>query len=158
MLRLNPTFLEDFGALALFLIGGLLFAGLTSGIWFVLRPNKPNEEKNAPYESGEEMAMPLGTAFKPQYLVIALAFLIFEAELLIMFPWAVAYAQTGDTESLVYMLVLALVFLLMVGVGLWYIIASGYMDWPGSKIAIANAPKHWPITSKEYSDRKPAKR
>jgi NADH-quinone oxidoreductase subunit A len=64
---------------------------------FPLKPRKPTRVKEMPYESGMD---PVGSArmqFDMKFYLIAITFLIFDVELLFLYPWAViAYAEGGD--------------------------------------------------------------
>jgi len=124
----------DFGYILLFIIAAMVLMGLMLSIAKFLRPHRPNEEKLTTYESGED---PLGNAnirFNVRFYVIALIFVLFEIELLFLFPWAVMFgneeliAQTNGqwgwfamTEMTVFVLILVL--------GLAYAWAKGYLDW-----------------------------
>lgn len=61
------------------------------------KPWKPTRAKEMPYESGMD---PVGTArmqFDIKFYLIAILFLVFDVELLFLYPWAVlAYANGGD--------------------------------------------------------------
>src|SRR5687768_2088485 len=64
---------------------------------FVFKPRKPTRVKQMPYESGMD---PVGTArmqFDIKFHLIAILFLVFDVELLFLYPWAVlAYGEGGD--------------------------------------------------------------
>jgi NADH:ubiquinone oxidoreductase subunit 3 (subunit A) len=64
---------------------------------FPFKPRKPTKIKQMPYESGMD---PVGTArmqFDIKFYLIAILFLVFDVELLILYPWAViAYGEGGD--------------------------------------------------------------
>jgi NADH-quinone oxidoreductase subunit A len=78
--------LTDFGYILLFVIAALILLGVMLTIAKFLRPHNPNEEKLTTYESGEE---PLGNAniqFNVRFYVVALIFVLFEVELLFLFP------------------------------------------------------------------------
>ena len=77
----------------LFLAGGLAFVTAALVVSRLIRPNRPNPEKLTPYESGEQ---PLGTAWvqvSTRFNVIALIFLLFEVEVVFLFPWATVFAS-----------------------------------------------------------------
>ena len=91
--------LTDFGYILLFIIAALILLGLMLTIAKFLRPHKPNEEKLTTYESGEE---PLGNAniqFNVRFYVVALIFVLFEVELLFLFPWAVVFGNEELIEQ-----------------------------------------------------------
>jgi NADH:ubiquinone oxidoreductase subunit 3 (subunit A) len=64
---------------------------------FPLKPRKPTRIKEMPYESGMD---PVGSArmqFDIKFYLIAILFLVFDVELLFLYPWAViAFNESGD--------------------------------------------------------------
>ena len=88
------------------------------------------------YESGED---PIGTpwvAFQARYYVVALLFLLFEVEIAFMFPYALALE--GPNAVLAFLEGSA--FVVVLGLGLVFAWAGGWLDWPG---AIAATVKPW---------------
>lgn len=59
----------------------------------VFSPRKPNAIKQATYECGVETVGDTWVQFKVQYYIYGLIFLIFDVEMVFLFPWAVAYEQ-----------------------------------------------------------------
>lgn len=126
--------LSDFGIILLFILGAFAFIGLVLFIARLLRPNRPNVEKNSTYESGEE---PIGNAnvqFNIRFYVVALVFVLFDVELVFLFPWATVFGQarliqeTGGAWGW-FALTEAVLFVLILGLGLAYVWAKGYLDW-----------------------------
>ncbi|ANQ50990.2 NADH-quinone oxidoreductase subunit A [Flammeovirga yaeyamensis] len=126
--------LTDFGNITLFIIVAIIFAlgGLFTA--FLVRPRRPNEEKLTTYESGED---PLGTAwgnFNIRFYVVALIFLLFEVEILFLFPWATVF---GDAEKIKqtdgmwgwFALFEIVVFVGILILGLAYVWKKGFLDW-----------------------------
>jgi NADH-quinone oxidoreductase subunit A len=78
-------------------IAGLAVAMLMATQFFPLKPFKPTAVKQMTYESGMD---PVGTArmqFDVRFYLIAILFLVFDVELLFLYPWAViAYSGGGD--------------------------------------------------------------
>jgi len=62
-------------------------------IGVLLGPRRPNAVKNATYESGVQTIGDTWVQFRAQYYLIGLIFLIFDVELIFLFPIAVAYRQ-----------------------------------------------------------------
>lgn len=60
--------------------------------WF-FAPRKPNAVKQSVYECGVETVGDTWVQFKVQYYIYALVFLVFDVEMVFLFPWAVAYRQ-----------------------------------------------------------------
>ena len=90
--------LTEYSVVLVFLIVGVLFvaAGIVTAA--LIRPSHPNPRKNSTYESGEE---PIGTPwvqFNNRFYIIALAFIIFDVELVMLFPWAVVWLTIGQKD------------------------------------------------------------
>jgi NADH-quinone oxidoreductase subunit A len=62
------------------------------GAW-LLRPRKPNRVKLSTYEAGVETVGDTWVQFKVQYYIYGLVFLVFDVEMILLFPWALAYQQ-----------------------------------------------------------------
>ena len=126
--------LSDFGNILLFIISGIIALTAILGISKILRPNNPNEEKLSTYESGEA---PIGTAnvqFNLRFYVVAIIFVLFEAELLFLFPWSVVFGQKqliDATNGLWgwFAITEMFVFIGVLVVGLAYCWRKGYFDW-----------------------------
>ena len=86
--------LPAFGYLAAFLIGGILFTAFSLSIARLIAPYRPNAEKLASYECGEDPVGDAGIQFHVRFYLVALVFLIFEVEILFLFPWATVFART----------------------------------------------------------------
>ncbi|GAB1422648.1 NADH-quinone oxidoreductase subunit A [Anaerolineales bacterium] len=59
----------------------------------LLNPKKPNVLKSQTYECGVETVGDTWVQFKIQYYLYGLIFLVFDVEMVFLFPWAVAYKQ-----------------------------------------------------------------
>jgi NADH-quinone oxidoreductase subunit A len=126
--------ISGFGTILLFLVGGLLFVLVTLLVGKILRPVKPNEEKNTTYESGEDPAHSALGQFNARFYVIALIFILFEAELVFLFPWAIVFGDQQlieETNGLwgKFSLIETFVFIGILGLGLIYVWAKGMLDW-----------------------------
>ncbi|GAA4310927.1 NADH-quinone oxidoreductase subunit A [Nibribacter koreensis] len=130
----QSAYFSDFGVILLFLIGGVVFVALGLFASRLLRPNNPNSEKLATYESGEEALGNAWGAFNPRFYVIALVFLLFEVELVFLFPWAVVF---GDKELIEasngtwgwFALAEMFFFVLVLALSLAYAWVKGHLDW-----------------------------
>ncbi|MDB5306533.1 MAG: ndhC 1 [Gemmataceae bacterium] len=98
------------------------------------KPRKPTRVKQMPYESGMD---PVGSArmqFDIKFYLIAILFLVFDVELLFLYPWAVlAYADGGDpTWKTVFGGVVfaeILVFLATLAIAYVYAWRKGVFQW-----------------------------
>ncbi len=129
--------LTEFGKILIFLILGVVFVAGGLIMSWILRPHRPYPEKLTPYECGEE---PVGNAwvrFNVRFYVIALIFLIFDVEVVFLFPWALVYREIG----MVAFLEMA-TFLVILLVGYAYVWVKGDLDWdkPRPEIPTVNRP------------------
>ncbi|GAB3905002.1 NADH-quinone oxidoreductase subunit A [Larkinella knui] len=139
--------LSDFGIILLFIITGLTFVGLVLFVGSLLRPNRPNLEKLTTYESGEEPVGNANVQFNVRFYVVAIIFVLFDVELVFLFPWATVFGQKvliDETNGLWGWLSLTemLVFVALLALGLAYVWAKGYLDWvkPEPKVPEMNTP------------------
>ena len=115
---------RDFGTVFLFIIIGavLLIAALL--LAKILSPSKPSKNKLSSYECGEESEGSAWIQFNIRYYVIALVFIIFDVEVLFLFPWAVVY------ESLGWLAFIEMaIFLIILIFGLIYVWKKGDLNW-----------------------------
>ncbi|ELZ84253.1 NADH-quinone oxidoreductase subunit A [Haloferax larsenii] len=96
----------------------------------MLRPSVPEQGKSATYESGE---VPTGTArvqFNIQYYMVALLFVVFDIETVLIFPWTVIYRSALEQgASLATILTPMLVFIGVLVVGLVWAWRNGAVKW-----------------------------
>jgi NADH-quinone oxidoreductase subunit A len=91
-------------------------------------PQRPNLEKQSTYESGME---PIGSArdrFSVKYYMVAVSFIVFDLEVVFLYPWAISYLNFPPAQML-YSLIIALVFILILLVGLIYEYKKGVLNW-----------------------------
>lgn len=100
----------------------LPIAALTVGR--LLRPNKPNYEKQTTYESGNEPVGESHVRFNIRYYLFALMFVIFDVETVFLYPWAVAYNQLG-----IFALIEMFIFIIMLTVGFIYAWKKKVLQW-----------------------------
>lgn len=76
-------------------ISGIAFVIPLSAIvvGYILGPKRPDPVKNDTYESGVETIGDTWVQFRAQYYLIGLIFLIFDVEVIFLFPIALAYSQ-----------------------------------------------------------------
>jgi NADH-quinone oxidoreductase subunit A len=127
-------YLSEFGEILIYLLTGIVFIMITLLVSRLIRPNRPNPEKLTTYESGEEPVSSPWTQFNIRFYVVALIFLLFEVEIVFLFPWATVFAkkelidQTNGVWGWFAMLEM-LVFILILAVGLAYAWVNGFLDW-----------------------------
>jgi|TARA_B100000965_G_C18959858_1_gene484988 NADH-quinone oxidoreductase subunit A len=90
----------------------------------LLAPNNPNPDKLATYECGEESEGSAWVQFNIRFYVVALIFLIFDVEVVFLFPWAIVFNELG-----LLAFVEMGIFLLILLVGLAYVWKRSDLDW-----------------------------
>lgn len=126
--------ISQFGFILLFFISGILLVTLVLFIAKFLRPNRPNEQKNTIYESGEQTEGVAQVAFNMRFYIVALVFILFDVELVILFPWAIIFGDTHlvkDSNGLwaLFAGIEMLIFVLVLGLGLMYAWLQGHLEW-----------------------------
>jgi NADH-quinone oxidoreductase subunit A len=130
----NDPYISGFGEVLLFIIGGSLFVLLALFISRLIRPNRPNKEKLSTYESGEEPISAAWIQFNVRFYIVALIFILFEVEIVLLFPWATVFANKkliSETNGVWGWLALleAVIFVAVLAIGLAYAWVNGFLDW-----------------------------
>ena len=131
----EPTFdLATYYPLFLYLVAIVLFAGATLLAAHLIGPHRRTRVKLMPYESGMD---PIGDArqhFDVKFYLIAILFLVFDLELLFLYPWAVTAYREGTERVLPPALSRpvfweVLVFLAALALGYVYAWRKGVFRW-----------------------------
>jgi NADH-quinone oxidoreductase subunit A len=98
---------------AVFLLLGRIFA-----------PKNPTAIKLRTFECGNEASGPAWGRFSVKFYLVAILFIVFDIEVVFMYPWAILFRQLGWfglAEMTVFMAILAL--------GLVYVWRKGALEW-----------------------------
>ena len=95
----------------------------------LLRPSVPERHKRATYESGEIPTGGTDVRFDIQYYMVALLFVVFDVETVLIFPWLVIYREAVVEVGLVQTLVPMLAFLALLLIGLVWAWRQGAVEW-----------------------------
>lgn len=99
--------------IAMLLLGGLL------------RPSRPSQAKGMPYESGVPTLVGDARArYSARFYVIAMLFVLFDIEVIFIYPWAVAFGALG-----VIGLISMILFIVLLLVGYIYAWRKGAFEW-----------------------------
>jgi len=102
----------------------LAIAALLLAIPKVLAPKVPSEVKSRPFECGKEpFALPRGQ-MPVHFYMVAMLFIVFDVELVFLFPWAVTFRDTG-----LFGLLEMAFFLGFVVLGYWYAWKKRALEW-----------------------------
>ena len=113
-----------FATVLIFVLVGFAFAGIALWVAKILRPSNPSHAKMTTYECGE---LPVGSSwvrFNVRFYLVALFFLIFDVEVIFLYPWAVAF----DRLDLLGVIA-GVLFIFLLGDGLLYAWRKGALKW-----------------------------
>ena len=110
--------------IGVFLLLAPVFPALALVIPRLIAPRKPHPLKNQTYECGIETVGNTWVQFRVQYYIYALIFVIFDIEVVFLYPWAVAYNALG-----IFALVEMLIFLCILVLALAYAWRKKLLEW-----------------------------
>ena len=116
--------LDQYLPVLLFILVGIAVGVLPQVLGYVLGPNRPDPEKNSPYECGFEAFEDARMKFDVRYYLVAILFILFDLEIAFLFPWAVALKEVGLAGF-----VAVVIFLTILVVGFVYEWKKGALDW-----------------------------
>jgi len=116
--------LDQYLPVLIFILVGVAVGVVPQVLGRVLGPNRPDSEKNSPYECGFEAFEDARMKFDVRYYLVAILFILFDLEIAFLFPWAVAFKDIGLIGFWAMM-----VFLAILVVGFIYEWKKGALDW-----------------------------
>lgn len=129
----HPTQLSAYGSILLMGIIGILLVCVTIFLAKLISPKKPNSIKESTYECGEETVGTAWSQFNPRFYVIALIFLLFDVELIFIFPWSVVFGNAeliaADARWGWFTMIEMAIFLAILIIGLLYVWRRGDLNW-----------------------------
>ncbi|MBU0560940.1 MAG: NADH-quinone oxidoreductase subunit A [Bacteroidetes bacterium] len=128
--------LTEFGKIFVFILVAIIFVAISLFMAKLIRPNRPTKEKLKIYECGEDAIGSPWVKFNIRFYVVALIFLIFDVEVVLLFPWALSYQDYG-----VYGFLVGIIFLLVLGLGMAYEWRKGDLEWARPKPNIPEIDK-----------------
>src|SRR6058998_3059006 len=116
--------------LLVLLVLASLFAGMSFAASSLLgQRRRPTAAKVAPYECGIVPDEKTAERFPVRFYLVAMIFIIFDIEIIFLYPWAVVYQRDLQLFGLVEMVVFAVA----VFVSFVYLISNGALDWGPSR-------------------------
>jgi NADH-quinone oxidoreductase subunit A len=131
--------LTEFGKVFAFILTAILFVLVAVFVSKLIRPARPTREKLTTYECGENPEGSPWVKFNIRFYVVALIFLIFDVEVVMLIPWALVYKSMGITGFLV-----GAIFLVLLGIGMAYEWRKGDLEWVRPKINFPTLKKTGP--------------
>ncbi len=120
--------IEQYIPILLVFLVAIIFAIATVAASKLFGPQRPNREKNSTYESGMQ---PVGTTkdrFSIKYYLVAMFFIIFDIEVVFVYPWAVEFKRLfNELGSPIFYTML--VFLIVFELAYFYVYKKGGFEW-----------------------------
>ena len=146
--------LFDFASALIFMLTAAAFVGVNLVISRLLQPRHPTPGKIATYECGE---LPVGNSwiqFNIRFYVIALIFIIFDVEIVFLFPWGVIFRDFLSKGLGTFAFVEMAIFVVILLVGLAYVWRKGDLEWDKpqtGKYSREAAPQYFEEVSEEVA-------
>src|SRR3954467_9258657 len=121
--------MADYLPILCLLVLAVLFAGLSFLASALLAPKRSTPAKEAPYECGIVPTREPAERFPVRFYLVAMIFIIFDIEIIFLYPWAVIYRRDLQAFGLVEMVVFAVA----VFVAFMYLISNSALDWGPAK-------------------------
>ncbi len=118
------SYLANYFPVLVFIGVAFAFGVGTLVISYFLQPKLPDPEKLSAYECGSEPFSDARMPFPVRYYIIAMLFVIFDIEILFLYPWAIAFDKIG-----VIGLVEMMIFIGLFVVGYVYAWKKGALEW-----------------------------
>jgi NADH-quinone oxidoreductase subunit A len=120
---------RDFGTVLFAVMLGIVMVAIPLVISWLIAPSNKTKDKLDTYECGEEAEGSAWLQFNIRFYIIALIFLIFDVEVVFLFPWAVVFKEMG-----LLALIEMGIFLLILIAGLAYVWVKSDLDWVKRKV------------------------
>ena len=114
---------EYLGILVFFALAGTVAGGFVL-LASILGPKKPSKVKSEPFECGEPTFSVSAGHMSIKFYLTAILFILFDVELVFLYPWAVAFRELGA-----WGLTGMSIFLGILMVGFFYAWDNGALDW-----------------------------
>jgi NADH-quinone oxidoreductase subunit A len=114
----------DYVAIIFAFIAAILISVLLLSLPKVLSPKRPSEIKSRTFECGKEPFSLPGGQLPVHFYIVAMLFIVFDVEMVFLFPWAVLFRKLGN-----FGLIEMGVFMGFVVLGFWYVWKKRALEW-----------------------------
>lgn len=146
----DPSQLTEFGKVFIYLLMGIFFVLFSLFLSRQLALKRPNPLKLSTYECGEEITGSSWIQFSTRFYVVALIFLLFDVELVFIFPWSTVFGNESilaiDSRWGWLSLGEMFVFIGILLTGLLYIWKKGDLSWIKPLNILPSAPEIVPFS------------
>jgi len=118
------NFLEDYLSILIFIFVAFILSAGFIVLNFLFSPKNPDPEKLSTYECGFEPFSDSRIEFDVRFYLVAILFIIFDLEIVFLFPWAISLGSIGQLGFWSMM-----IFLFVLTIGFIYEWKKGALDW-----------------------------
>lgn len=123
--------MTDYLPILVMFVLATVFAAASFAASTLLAPRRPTAAKLAPYECGIVPEHEPAERFPVKFYLVAMVFIIFDIELVFLYPWAVIFRRLE-----IFGLVEMGLFLLAIVIAYAYVLSAGALDWgPPRKVS-----------------------
>ena len=124
MYLINNIFTSQYLIILLFILFSIGLGCIILGLSYIIAIQTPDSEKVSAYECGFEPFEDARNKFDVRFYIVAILFIIFDIEVVYLFPWSVSLYATGSKGFWAMML-----FLIILVIGFVYEVFKGALDW-----------------------------
>jgi NADH-quinone oxidoreductase subunit A len=120
--------LIDYIPIILVILAAAIFSGIVVFSSRIFGPQRPTKIKLMSYESGKD---PVGTTHERisiKYYLVAMLFIIFDIEVIYVYPWAVEFKKLFATYG-IFAFMPMFIFLVVLELGFLYVYRKGGLKW-----------------------------
>lgn len=121
---MENTDLIQYAPIAIMFVIAFGFVATTMAVTHALGPRRKTKTKQDSFECGIEPQGNARVPFNIKYFLVAILFVLFDVEVIFMYPWAVNFKDLGITGF-----VEMIVFISLLLVGFFYLIKKGALNW-----------------------------
>ena len=121
------TIASGYLPILLMILLGMLLAGTFTVVGLYLGPRLRSKVKDTPFESGFVRDGTEGSRYDVKFYMTALVFLVFDVEIVFLYPWAVVFKDFLSAGPFIFFEMV--VFLAILGFGFVYVWRNGALDW-----------------------------
>jgi NADH-quinone oxidoreductase subunit A len=123
-----PQTPQDYVPVFLQVVAGILFASSTLAISALIgKRGRGSVAKDIPYECGKDPIGPTHSRFSIKFYLVAMLFILFDIEVVFMYPWAVVYREMVHTGPAIFYSMFS--FIGILAVGYLYALKKKAFDW-----------------------------
>ena len=133
---MHPQTPDDYVPVFLQIVAGLGFAVTTLGASVAIgKRGRRTPAKDMPYECGKDPIGPTHSRFSVKFYLVAMLFILFDIEVVFMYPWAVVYRDMLKTGPGIFYSMFTFIGILFVG--FLYALKKKAFDWTHNPGAMA---------------------